>query len=482
MRWVILCFLILAVSPAPAQENAPAQDKRKISVQLTPPPFDGTVSAGVFDEKGNLIRILLKDAEPDTLPAALNGWILSWDGKKSDGSEAPAGKYWIRGVIAGDVKIEGEAWHFNDWMDPEHPENAPVKTEEVELLPAGGLRATQIDAAGKTRINEVDKDGKIVRSELQESAKRPSNHSFVARGNDLVQIDPTTGAETKLVSLPVPIALVAARLQTVLVSDGARVFEWRNNALVEMPAKIGGKILDVEVGKDGSFWVVTDSGNGGELRSYDRMGGFDRQLPPDPQSVPIERVTASEDDQALALIGRDDSSEVVRVLQLVGAPSSIPGDDGLVSYWKTIFQRRIVQCQSFGIDPVTGKPVAKGDLPPANPIDVALIDNPLEPGKKDALKLCAQSLENGVWISTETGLPLLPATTGEKTDRFVLLPGKQPGAAKLFVLQHGAVAEFRISGLEQLMQIFSDEITWPPAPSQKIDEDKMDLPGDSDDL
>lgn len=480
MRFVAFCLLALAMLPVLAQENTSANEKKKISVQLTPPPFEGTVSAGVFDSQGKLVRILLKDADPKTLPAALNGWILSWDGKKSDGSEAPAGKYWIRGVVVGDVKVEGEAWHFNDWIDPEHPESAPVKTEDVEFLPGGGLRITQIDETGKTRLNELNKDGKIVQSQVLESGKPAPIHGFVGRGNDLLQIDPTTGGETKIATLPFPIALVATRGQTVLVSDGAKVFQWHDQTLVEVPAVIGGKIRDLTVGKEGGFWVAVDTGKGAELRSYDLAGGFDRQLPADPQAVPIEHITVSDDDQTLALIGRNDSSEVVRVLQVTKAPpsASTSSDIVLVSYWKTIFQRQIARCQTFGIDPATEKPIAKGDLPPANPIEVALIENPLEPDKKEVLKLRARSVENGVWIVTESGLPLIPVTTGEQTDRFVLIPEKKPGVARLFVLQYGAVAEFTISSLEQLMQISSDELTWPPVAPEKIDEDKMDLPSD----
>lgn len=482
MRWVILCLLAMAALPLPAQENAPATEKKKISVQLTPPPFEGTVSAGVYDEKGNLIRTLLKEAEPESLPAALNGWILSWDGKRADGTEVSPGKYWIRGVISGDVNIEGKAWHFNDWMDPEHPENAPVKTENVEFLPDGGLRVTQIDTTGKTRLNELDKDGKLVRNEVLESRKRPPDHGFIARGNDLLQVDATTGVETKAGSLSSPITLVVARGKTVLVSDGAKIFQWREQSLVEVPVEIEGKIRDLAIGKEGGFWVVVDEGKGMELRSYDLAGSFDRQLPADSQSLPIEHVTVSEDDHTVALIGRNSSSEMVRVLQITKASMPEPGDAESVSYWKTILQRQIVQCQTFGIDPATGKPIPKGDLPKASPIEVTLIDNPLEPGKREALKLRAQSLENGVWISTENGLPLFRAVAGEQSDRFVLLPEKQTGSARLFVLQFGAVAEFEITGLEQLMQISSDEITWPPVASQKIDEDEMDLPEDKDDL
>src|SRR6202040_2880279 len=96
-----------------------AQDDESNSHQLlfVPPPVEGAISLGAYDSKGKLVRVLKKSAEIDSFKSASDGLIIEWDRNDSQGKPVPNGKYFARGVLIGDVKVEGVAFHLNDWVD-----------------------------------------------------------------------------------------------------------------------------------------------------------------------------------------------------------------------------------------------------------------------------------------------------------------------------------------------------------------------------
>ena len=96
-----------------------AQDEEANAKQLlfVPPPAEGVISLGVYDSKGKLVRVLKKAAEIDSFKIASDGLVIDWDRNDSQGKPVPNGKYFARGVLIGDVKIEGVAFHLNDWVD-----------------------------------------------------------------------------------------------------------------------------------------------------------------------------------------------------------------------------------------------------------------------------------------------------------------------------------------------------------------------------
>ena len=60
---------------------------------------------------------LKKSASIDSFKSRLNGLFVDWDRTDPQGKPVPAGKYYARGVAIGEVKIEGVAFHLNDWID-----------------------------------------------------------------------------------------------------------------------------------------------------------------------------------------------------------------------------------------------------------------------------------------------------------------------------------------------------------------------------
>ncbi|MEI6322612.1 MAG: hypothetical protein WCP60_05860 [bacterium] len=82
------------------------------------PEKDGPLTLGIFSPEGNLVRLLYRDAPIDSIPAGLNGLLISWDGKDDRGEEVPAGIYRARGLVRG--RIEASAIAFATDASPGH--------------------------------------------------------------------------------------------------------------------------------------------------------------------------------------------------------------------------------------------------------------------------------------------------------------------------------------------------------------------------
>jgi hypothetical protein len=121
----ILIFLAIASSalaqetPLPAESASPSQEQisspsssaspsepRNIPLRFVPPPMEGTISLGIFDSNGKLVRVLHREAKVDNFTIDENALKTTWDGKNDAGEELPAGKYRARGYIVAKLKIE----------------------------------------------------------------------------------------------------------------------------------------------------------------------------------------------------------------------------------------------------------------------------------------------------------------------------------------------------------------------------------------
>ena len=101
-------------SPTPTATATPAP--RSIRVSFVPPPLDGTISLGVYDAKGKLVRVLFREADINEFNIGSDSLSTTWDGKDDVGENVPPGKYTAHGFVVGDLKIEGVGFFFNDWI------------------------------------------------------------------------------------------------------------------------------------------------------------------------------------------------------------------------------------------------------------------------------------------------------------------------------------------------------------------------------
>jgi hypothetical protein len=93
-------------SPSPAPTAAPS---RSVRISFVPPPLEGKISLGVYNESGQLVRVLHQEAEFDEFAIGADALSTKWDGKDDYDYDLPAGKYSARGFLVAPMKIEAIA-------------------------------------------------------------------------------------------------------------------------------------------------------------------------------------------------------------------------------------------------------------------------------------------------------------------------------------------------------------------------------------
>ena len=68
--------------------------------------MEGTISLGIFDGSGKLVRVLHREAKIDNFTVDPDSLSTTWDGKNDSGEDLPPGKYRGRGYLVGRFKVE----------------------------------------------------------------------------------------------------------------------------------------------------------------------------------------------------------------------------------------------------------------------------------------------------------------------------------------------------------------------------------------
>jgi len=113
--------------PVQTPSGSPA---RNVRISFVPPPLEGTISLGIYDTQGKLVRVLHHEADLREFTIGADALVTQWDGKNDNGVDLAAGKYHARGFLVGPLKVE-------DLSEPaaapsENNSNAAVK---VKLMP-----------------------------------------------------------------------------------------------------------------------------------------------------------------------------------------------------------------------------------------------------------------------------------------------------------------------------------------------------------
>jgi hypothetical protein len=118
-----------SASPTPNQTPSPAPPRR-VRISFLPPPLEGTISLGIYDGNGTLVRVLHQQAEVNEFTIGADALVTQWDGKDDEDEDLPAGKYRAHGYMVGHFKVEdiGEA-------TPPPVENEPATSVKVRLMP-----------------------------------------------------------------------------------------------------------------------------------------------------------------------------------------------------------------------------------------------------------------------------------------------------------------------------------------------------------
>src|SRR3954468_2130652 len=202
-RTIIALLVALIVFDAIAQESPSpspsatesASPSRNIRISFVPPPLDGTISLGVYDAKGNLVRVLFREADINEFTIGNDALTTSWDGKNDAGENVPPGKYSAHGFVVGDLKIEGVGFVFNDWISSaDAPRFSKIRSISlrdenlllaVELVPPGAGHVLYGFANKSLELKDTDAPEE---TDAGLSAAGPNSTRWVMEGTELKQL------------------------------------------------------------------------------------------------------------------------------------------------------------------------------------------------------------------------------------------------------------------------------------------------------
>jgi hypothetical protein len=91
--------------------------------------MEGTISLGIYDKNGKLVRVLHEGAKLNEFAIGADALVTQWDGRNDDEADLPAGKYHARGYLVGALKAEDLGQTSGAGM-----ENTPPRNVTVNLL------------------------------------------------------------------------------------------------------------------------------------------------------------------------------------------------------------------------------------------------------------------------------------------------------------------------------------------------------------
>jgi hypothetical protein len=131
--------LLLTLSAAVAETPA----SRSVRISFLPPPLEGTISLGIYDGGGKLVRVLHREADLEAFETGKDALKTTWDGNDDQGQPLPPGKYQARGYAVGELQIGGVGYFFNDWIDGDD-------TPRVRSICGLAARGTDLLVVAKT--------------------------------------------------------------------------------------------------------------------------------------------------------------------------------------------------------------------------------------------------------------------------------------------------------------------------------------------
>src|SRR5215510_8406855 len=95
------------IIPSPTPEQTPSPSPvRSVRISFVPPPMEGTISLGIYDQAGKLVRILHQNAQLSDFTIGADALATRWDGTDDGHQDSPPGRYHARGYLVGPLKRE----------------------------------------------------------------------------------------------------------------------------------------------------------------------------------------------------------------------------------------------------------------------------------------------------------------------------------------------------------------------------------------
>ena len=406
MRSALLLFL-LGLAAAIAQESpslSPAASNsatatpsltppKKVLLRFALPPLEGTISLGIYDPTGKLVRVLHREDTLSDFTAGHDALETTWDGTDDDGEPLAPGKYHARGYVVGNaVKVEGIDYFFNDWVTDE---KSPHLRSLGQLWMESGILQIGAEVIGGRQTTLVcDASSGAIKGELP---PRSGPHC------------PETPTLPNLIS-PV----------------------------------------DCAPGRSRTTWFVDSLAGTGprEVKQISSEGQLLRRLAYSASDPQPSRIEASPNEEKIFVLEQNDRLQRLRALALVRTTAG--GADESVSDWKTVFEKKIVAHQNFVLE--NGKPVPSSDASPTplEKVTQKLRPDPLQHDQPGKVELTIGIDEDGSFLKTADGLPLRTISDTPNLKR-ALLSRPNDNRIEVFQDDDAVVEQFRISSLEQMI-------------------------------
>ena len=432
-RWLLALLLLSSVILPPSSlaqgDDPPPPKKSGVNITFLPPPTTGALSLGIYDKKGKLVRTLAREATKKDFTVGLNGFITNWDGKDDDGKPAPAGTYSARGYAIGEIGVEGEAYHANDWMIADDSPRLR-RVLAIELRKSGRLALWAEGADGKTQLVRADQAG-----EFTGEIPLDPLAAALALGE---------GAGGEKAEEPAR-AIIAEGKVAIVEKGGAHP--------LALPDLV--KPLDASLGRDDRVWVIDQTPERTEVKEFTRTGAFQRRLAIDPAEPAPVRIFASRTSDLIFLIEEKPGLHRVRGLALEAAAAK----DGTepTSTWKTVLSKSITTSDTFAA--IADQLARPQPFKPEEKVRVRLVPNPLFQDAPQDLDVQLGFDTKGAFLRTPDGLPLrtLTETPGLKW----AVMGREGGKVVTIFQSDGAVVEeFKVRKLASAMAFDAGDYEW----------------------
>lgn len=448
-------------------------------------PGQGLISLGVFDKAGKLVRTLHALDGEEAFRIGLNGYITQWDGCDDSGQKVPAGRYFVRGYLVGDVTVDGEAFHFNDWASSESFP-VPRRIADFVLLPGGDVLLVGITASGQGLCGRYSNDkGFLWGRELPP----PSTSGLLLAANDSDAVvfssqgwhvfsleDGSEQADAFLPPDAQPFSLAASGdriyfsggngIQSVSIREGFPPSGMPSPAVFDTLAAAANNLAG---SADGVVWLSVDGGefvkipvsasvkclSFGEGRTFWLAGA---SMDPDAQPVVaqanfegaiLRALVPKSDDPRPAKVRASRSSDVFAVLEEgPGLQRFRMLSRNAEGGWNIEWERAIQDAPFFGFVDGNVSANATATRQPAS-LRIRLEENPLT-GDHQEILLQAECGPDGVRLATLDGLPIVNLSQRPDMRRVAIQRGPKPDSLRLLQGNEAAVEEFFIQGLSHI--------------------------------
>ncbi|HEY3898877.1 MAG TPA: hypothetical protein VGM54_09710 [Chthoniobacter sp.] len=457
-----------------AQDEPQPKPLPGMRITFLPPPMEGTLSLGIYDKKGKLVRVMAREATEKDFVVGLNGLIIYWDGKDDSGKVMPPGVYYARGYSVGAIDVEGVGYHGNDWItedDSPHIHKITTLFRSVSAYNGAVVPGFEFDAqtAAGADIGVICDagSGKITNIATPQASLMdpPIPYGTPKPGDKPNETERQIGYEGNHGN---EIEKKESHTWSYGIRKG-KVFRRTDAGWEELNLPSLENAIDVTIGESENvheseeLWVIDRTAQGTLVKSFEikftsRDAELKRRLVIEP-GEPIPTQIAAGYGEVLVLMEEQPGLQRIRALKFLQTVDG-PSPENKISEWKTTVSKSIIASDTFDavknlLHQPDGKPFK------AEPeFIVNLVENPLLKNEPTTAHVSIGFNDHGSFLQTTDGLPLRRITETPNLKWAVI--GREGSGKQLTIFQSdGAVVEeFKARRLALMMAFDAGDYEW----------------------